>query len=738
MASLALETSDRSWWMAARNEPLVVITELDGALLPFAESAESPDIDGDATRLLAALDGSAVAVAVLSGRSMASVERLRVRAPRVWWLAENGAWRHDGNHWVGCVHDEGVLDTLVRALRDVASRCAGAGVEPKTTSVSLHWRRVAPDARPALFAAADPVIDEWLETHPDHERIAGADVVEVRARQQANSSAIAWVRERAAGARILALGHGATSNLFLALDDDDIAVSVGRPVDRRSHVAAVVDDVRGARRFLGWLVEARRSRGPLAPPPVAPAPPRAGLTARPSLLVMSNRTPAPLDDDRQRQVGGLVAALEPALQHHNGLWLGWSGHEREAEPVIEIDADASPARASFDFPARWRRLFYGGFCNRSLWPLLHGFPGKVRYEDDEWTAYVEANDAFARLAADLVDRDGTVWIHDYHLLLAGAGLRHRGHRGPIGLFLHVPFPARDAIDTLPYAHELLDAMMSFDLVGFHTSEWADNFTSAVRRILPGAVDGDAITHARGITRAGVFPIPIDPTPFRRDPAQPLSPDVDGLLTMLGDRRLMLGVDRLDYSKGVPERLEAFERLLERHGEWRGRVCFVQISVPSRADIPEYAELRDRVEHLVGRINGRFGEANWVPVRYLYRSYDHGVLAQLYRIADVGVVTPLRDGMNLVAKEFVASQDADRPGVLVLSRFAGAANELSDAILANPYHRDGLADDLHRALSMPADERRRRHAALLATVLARTPRGWAAEFLAALTAQPART
>jgi alpha,alpha-trehalose-phosphate synthase [UDP-forming] len=464
---------------------------------------------------------------------------------------------------------------------------------------------------------------------------------------------------------------------------------------------------------------------------VDPPPPRQSRDSQASLLVISNRIPAPATSDRQREVGGLVAALEPALRRHDGVWLGWSGHECEAEPTLDLDTDASPVRASFDLTPRWRRQYYAGFCNRSLWPLLHGFPGRVRYEDEEWAAYVEANDAFARLAGDLVHRDAAIWVHDYHLLLVAAGLRHRGHRGPIGLFLHVPFPSRDAVETLPYAHELLDAMLSFDLVGFHTPRWAESFRSAVQSTLPVAMRGDRIEHRQRTTRIATFPIPIDAAPFRAAAATPTAPDVAGLLTMLGDRRLLLGVDRLDYSKGIPERLEAFERLLERYPAWRGRVCFVQVSVPSRADVPEYAELRDRVEHLVGRINGRFGEANWVPVRYLYRSYPHDVLAQLYRIADVGVVTPLRDGMNLVAKEFVASQDPERPGVLVLSRFAGAADELKSAVLTNPYHRDGLADDLHRALSMAPAERRDRHRLLSATVLSRTPEDWAAEFLTAL-------
>jgi alpha,alpha-trehalose-phosphate synthase [UDP-forming] len=377
------------------------------------------------------------------------------------------------------------------------------------------------------------------------------------------------------------------------------------------------------------------------------------------------------------------------------------------------------------------------FCNRSLWPLMHGFPGRVRYADDEWAAYVEANLAFGERAAELVDPDGIVWVHDYHLLLAASALRRRGHRGPIGLFVHVPFPAPDVFETLPWAHQVLQSLTAFDVIGFHTAHWAMNFLASARTIGALVVRQDVLHHRRGTTRVGVFPLGVDHERFRYDRLVAASADVDMLRAGLEDRKLLLGVDRLDYSKGIPERLEGFERLLELHPRWRGRVTFVQISVPSSEDVPEYAELRARVEQIAGRINGRFGEPDWMPVRYLYRSYEHDVLAQIYRAADVAVVTPLRDGMNLVAKEFVAAQDPARPGVLVLSRFAGAADELKAAVLTNPYHRDGLAEDLDRALSMPDDERRARHGLLRASVLASTPADWANEFLDTLEAQRPR-
>jgi alpha,alpha-trehalose-phosphate synthase [UDP-forming] len=440
-------------------------------------------------------------------------------------------------------------------------------------------------------------------------------------------------------------------------------------------------------------------------------------TSRSRLVVMSNRTPGAVSRDRQRPVGGLVSALEPALHALGGIWLGWSGRASEASQTLAVDTAGRPARASFDLSPAWCKRFYGGFCNRALWPLFHGFLERVQYSDADWTAYVEANAEFARHASSLVSSDGIVWVHDYHLLLAGRALRQCGFRGRIGMFLHVPFPSRDLFDTLPWANDIITAMLAFDLVGFHTAQWAENFRTCARHRV----------HGRGLPEIAVLPIGIDPRTFAPDDA-PEHPEVAGLRIALGHRRMILGVDRLDYAKGIPERLLAFEVLLDTHPGWRGRICFVQISVPSREDVPEYAELRHRVETLVGRINGRFGEANWVPVHYLYRSYDHGVLAQLYRAAEVALVTPLRDGLNLVAKEFVAAQDPARPGVLVLSRFAGAADELGDAVVTNPYHAEGLAQDIHRSLEMSLARRQERHRKLMAALEGKTPQRWAAAFL----------
>jgi trehalose 6-phosphate synthase len=334
---------------------------------------------------------------------------------------------------------------------------------------------------------------------------------------------------------------------------------------------------------------------------------------------------------------------------------------------------------------------------------------------------------------DLVGPDTPIWVHDYHLLLLAQSLRRRGHRGPVGHFLHIPFPGVDMFSLLPWCGQLLDAMLDFDLLGFHTPGHVNNFRQCVGALSPAKVSDDAILHHGRRIRVRDFPIGIIPEDFQHPPSSESNEEISAILSPYSRIRKILGVDRLDYTKGIPERLLAFGRMLELFPEWRSRTSFLQISVPSREDVPEYVEQRSRVENVVGRINGEFGEADWVPIRYLYRSYSRDQLSFLYRSADVACVTPLRDGMNLVAKEYVAAQNPEQPGVLVLSSFAGAAHELTDAVLTNPWYVDGMARDLDRALRMPLEERKSRHARLAAVVSKSTALTWAEDFITALEA-----
>jgi trehalose 6-phosphate synthase len=457
---------------------------------------------------------------------------------------------------------------------------------------------------------------------------------------------------------------------------------------------------------------------------------------------VSNRLPELSDlegdhaDQRKRNVGGLISALEPALRARGGMWLGWSGRTVPDADRLEsgmIEGGGPVQLAWVDYKERWYRDYYGNFCNGTLWPLFHSFPSRVAVSDAGWDAYREVHEAFAEVTTHLVGSRAMIWAHDYHLLLLARVLRQRGHTGPMGHFLHIPFPSLDIFSMLPWAAQVLDALLDFDLLGFHTPQHVQNFMHCAAALLPTKVADDVVQHRGHATHVAAMPIGILPETFQEPPEAGVMEEIDGLKRILGDAKLVLGVDRLDYTKGIPERLMAFGRLLAMFPEWRGKVSLVQVSVPSRADVPLYAEQRAIIESIVGRINGEYGEAAWVPIRYLYRSYSRGQLAELYRVAHVGYVTPLRDGMNLVAKEYVAAQDPENPGVLLLSQFAGAAVEMRDAILTNPYHVDGMARDLDRALRMEPAERKSRHTKLLAAVQRSNAVTWAEGFLDALAA-----
>ncbi|HEY0481055.1 MAG TPA: trehalose-phosphatase [Kofleriaceae bacterium] len=712
---------------------LVVALDLDGTLLPFAPTPADARLDGDTAALLAALAATpGITLGIISGRPRSLLEDLPPRFPGVVFAAEHGVWRHADGAWEAALPPVPQLDEIERSLRQLADRNPGALVERKSCSVCLHWRRVAAAQHDAIAAAAETLVDEWLETYAQLERLPEAEALEVRHRAAHKGSALTWLRGRApAGAPVLAIGDDLTDeDMFVALRDTDLGILVS-PQSRRSQACLRLPDPGAVHRFLRWLIDARTTTWQAAVPV---APDLLVITrplhrpAEPRLIVASNRLPPAPSADRQREVGGLVSALTPVLVETSGIWLGWSGAERDPGLRLRIEAGDSMTRAQFDYPPTWRQRFYAGFCNRSLWPLLHGFPDRLRYVDDEWQCYGEANRAYAEMLLEAGGPGADVWVQDFHLMLVGRELRRAGHHGRIGFYLHVPFPSLDDFETLPWASEVVAALLDYDLVGVQCQRWRDNFLATVRALLGSEAE------ARARDRCRVFPVGIDPDRFAEAAAIPPGGDNgdNGALDLaLQGRKLILGVDRLDYSKGIPERLEAFARLLERYPEWRNKVSFVQVSVPTRSEVPEYAELRSRVESLVGRINGAFGEADWTPVRYLYRSYDQATLARLYRLAAVGLVTPLRDGMNLVAKEYVAAQHEADPGVLVLSKFCGAAEQMTLALLTNPYHADGVAADLDTALRMPLDERITRNAALRVSVWQDTASAWAKSFLAAL-------
>jgi trehalose 6-phosphate synthase len=450
------------------------------------------------------------------------------------------------------------------------------------------------------------------------------------------------------------------------------------------------------------------------------------------LVVVSNRVPLPHEKSR---AGGLAVAMQAALSEHGGMWFGWSGRRVRGESGEKhVEQDGKITYCTIDLSWADFDAYYNGFANRTLWPLLHFRMDLVDYSRETWAGYRRVNALFAdKLVQELRD-DDIVWVHDYHLIPLALRLRERGVGNRIGFFLHVPMPSSDLLAALPAHREVFAALSSYDLVGFQTARDLERFQDYVRLFGGGRVigQGELETSEGRRFRAGAFPISIDTGKIARQAVAAVRRTaVQKLRESLNDRQLAIGVDRLDYSKGLPERFRAFERHLERHPEQRGQMTFLQIAPPSRGEVPEYQALRRELEGVSGHINGLHAAPDFTPLRYVNRNFPHDVLTGFYRLADVGLVTPLRDGMNLVAKEFVASQDADDPGVLVLSRFAGAASELKTALQVNPYDLDGVADAIAQASTMPLAERKERWRAMMEILQRHDIEAWRRSYLGAL-------
>jgi trehalose 6-phosphate synthase/phosphatase len=449
------------------------------------------------------------------------------------------------------------------------------------------------------------------------------------------------------------------------------------------------------------------------------------------LLVVSNRLPVTVslrggELKLNPSSGGLAKGMSGPHQRTGGLWIGWPGPTAQLdEPQHEALARECAARRIVPVLLEEREVrgFYEDVSNGVIWPVFHDRLDRLPLRAPHWEIYEQVNARFAAAVADVYEPGDVIWVHDYQLLRLPALLRRRLPNARIGFFLHIPFPAPGIFEALPTRDELLSGMLGADLIGFHTRGYAANFAASVERLCGLSTDAnDRIPlDSRGV-QLGTFPMGIDATAFVERAA---TDAVKRATTMLlhNGCRLLVGVDRLDYSKGIPRRLLALEDLLTRYPEWRGRLRLVQVAVPSRGGVHAYQRFRREVDELVGRINGMFATPSWSPIHYLHASVSGETLSALYCAADVMLVTPVRDGMNLVAKEFVASR-IDDDGVLILSEFAGAADELSEAMLINPYDTHGMADAMHEALSMPQTERRTRMKRLRARVLSRDVHWWA--------------
>jgi trehalose 6-phosphate synthase len=468
-----------------------------------------------------------------------------------------------------------------------------------------------------------------------------------------------------------------------------------------------------------------------------PAIAKGAAAAHRRLVVVSNRVAV---DCEKPDSGGLAVAIRAALESSGGIWFGWSGQVDDAaggEPAL---VERGPVTyATLGLSRRDFDEYYLGFANRVLWPLFHFRGSLVDYSRRDFAGYLRVNRNFARALAPMLMPEDLLWVHDYHLIPLGRELRRLDYTQPIGFFLHTPFPPAELLRVLPNHRDLAEALCAYDLVGFQTESDLHGFRDYLLR-WGGAEDlGHGVLRAFGRTvRAQVFPIGIDTATVAAQAAA-----ADGTRQMrrlghsLGERTLMMGVDRLDYSKGLPTRFRAYEQLLETYPETRNRIVFMQIAPPSRSEVPEYQEIRRTLAASAGNINGRYGEFDWTPLRYINKSFNHRILTGFFRASRIGLVTPLRDGMNLVAKEYVASQPANDPGVLVLSCFAGAAQELGEAVLVNPHDVEGMAEAIRQGLTMTLGERQERWTAMMKTIERNDITLWRESFVAALAASWAR-
>jgi trehalose 6-phosphate synthase (EC 2.4.1.15) len=448
------------------------------------------------------------------------------------------------------------------------------------------------------------------------------------------------------------------------------------------------------------------------------------------LVVVSNRIAPP--DDKKASAGGLAVGVMGALKAAGGLWFGWSGEIGDEDKPLKKVTRGDITWASFNLNERDHDLYYNQFSNAVLWPAFHYRLDLVNFQREAWEGYQRVNATLADKLLPLIEPEDTLWVHDYHLLPFASELRKRGVKNRIGFFLHIPFPTAEVFNALPPHAELLEQLCDYDLLGFQTENdrlaFLDCVAAQTRLTSKGSKKHVAWGHA---FRTEVYPIGIDPKEIAQQAQGPLPPKLAQLKAELKHVKNIFSVERLDYSKGLPERFQAYEALLEKYPQHHGKIRYTQIAPTSRGDVQAYQDIRHQLENAAGRINGQYGQLGWTPLYYLNQHFDRKLLMKVFRYSDIGLVTPLRDGMNLVAKEYVAAQDPADPGVLVLSQFAGAANELTSALIVNPYDRDEVAEALNRALVMPLTERISRHAEMMEVIENNDINHWQERFIADL-------
>ncbi len=458
------------------------------------------------------------------------------------------------------------------------------------------------------------------------------------------------------------------------------------------------------------------------------------------LVVISNRVAVPKARGVQGAQGGLAGALNAALKENSGIWFGWSGQQTDnftGSINVQRSADGVTT-ATIDLEAQDVEEYYNGYANSTLWPLFHYRIDLTRYEVEFGRGYERVNERFAQSALPLIEREDDVWVHDYHLMPLAQQLRDMGCKNRIGFFLHIPWPPTNLFVSLPYHERLVMALLRYDLIGFQNDTWLDSFLHYCRKELGADIDEDSgvITLNGQKTVARAYPIGIDYDFFMAKGETGAARQAEQrLISSTRRRTAMIGVDRLDYSKGLPERLDGIGRFFDNYPERARDLVFIQIAPPSREDIGSYQQIRAELEQKTGQINGARSEVDTVPIRYVNKGHSQEELFGFYRASKIGLVTPLRDGMNLVAKEYIAAQNPEDPGVLILSRFAGAAQQMPDALLVNPYSADEMASAIRTALEMPLEERKSRYDKLIGTVRDDNVQQWTQNFVSDLAALP---
>ena len=459
------------------------------------------------------------------------------------------------------------------------------------------------------------------------------------------------------------------------------------------------------------------------------------MNSQQRLVVISNRVAVPKARGAAGAQGGLAGALNSALQRQRGIWFGWSGEEVDSfTGEINVQTNDGVTTATIDLEAHDVEEYYNGYANSTLWPLFHYRIDLTEYERDYGRGYERVNEQFAQSVAPMIEPDDLIWVHDYHLIPLGERLRARGIKNRIGFFLHIPWPPTRLFVSLPFHERLVKTMLQYDLIGFQCDEWLESFLHYCRKELDAAVDEATgrVELDGQITLAKSFPIGIDYAHFMAQGETGEARQAEQrVLSSTRHRTAMIGVDRLDYSKGLPERVDGIGRFFDSYPDRVRELVYIQIAPPSREDIESYQHIRTMLEQKTGQINGARSEVDLVPIRYVNKGHTTAELYGFYRASKIGLVTPLRDGMNLVAKEYVAAQDPSDPGVLILSRFAGAAQQLTEALLVNPHSPDDLAHAIRLALDMELEERQERWQSLIRSVREENVTVWTEDFLRCL-------